>query len=346
MFAVQPVIHHKYFTWRRAPVSNCPNKFYLSWEDALWDVVQSLNLTGGLVLVPEFFCMDVIENMHSHGLKVEFYRLDKNLQPIRKNVIQKINTLKPKILVLLHPAGITNKLVNKSFIDTLPRDLIVLEDAVHRVVNPHTIILYSDKHICITSLRKVVPIQGSFLYANKAFLNNLNGGKVNLQYSLPVVFLWGAMQGCLLVRKGARAERLMQTGYDLIGDEQTATSGQKFFALLYSYLNFDKIAQIKTGQVAMYKNTLQNKLATSIGYIPKIKREDFGNLKGLPIVMPKNIGMRTLAKVRARGIYLRAELENCPWNTNRTVCYLPMGAHLTLKEVEKAARIFVQVAIT
>lgn len=54
---------------------------YHSFEDGLWDLLQHRGVArGAVILVPDFYCMDVISNIQNHGYTVVMYPLNKQFQ--------------------------------------------------------------------------------------------------------------------------------------------------------------------------------------------------------------------------------------------------------------------------
>lgn len=349
MINQQPSLLWKYLGLKKYKLSkDHKSKFYLSWEDALWDILRSFNISQkSQILVPDFFCMDVIKNMVSHGIKPFFYSLNKNLQPNAKELLQLIRNKKPTILVLFHPVGITNHLVNKAFIQSLPSELIVIEDAVHRIIDSSTLYIYSQRHFCITSLRKIVPLQGSFVYGREEAIKQLRGAdyQKTIFYSFKVMFFWVLMQLCLLLQRttpkftyfGNKAEQFMQKGYDLIGDSQLPGFCPSIFALIYQFIDVSKIEQIKSDQAKQYLFLIKKHKQFSI---PEIKDTDFGKLRGFPVIFPRKSGESWLSAMRQKGILLRDELPGCPWTKNRLIVYLPMGPHIHPKEIKQICQLF------
>ena len=338
MIPVQPVFSLQYFSNKKQIVPhNISSQFYLSWEDGLWDIIRSFNIQkDSIILVPSFFCVDVMNNMKAHGLIAQYYEVDNNLQPNKIDLLQKIEKLKPAMIVLFHAVGITNKLVTKEFINTLSKELFVIEDCVHRVTNPSEIILCSERHILINSFRKDVPLQGSFVFGNKHIINQLKGPGTTFFYSWSVIILWFLMQMSYLLQQyiynsfGKLAEWFMLRGYDIIGDEQKAGNCPQFFADLYMHLDFPKIKAIKKEQVAVYKKELRK---NEFYYVPQFSSQDKGELRGFPIVMQKKYGEQIITSLRENGLFIRAELNDSLWTKDKIIVYLPLGLHVSLSDI-------------
>jgi hypothetical protein len=289
--------------------------------------------------------------MKAHGLKPVYYELDRDLQPNAQNVLSLIKKEKPAFLVLFHAVGITNHLVTREFMKLLPDNLFIIEDAVHRIVEPSRLKLFHERHICMNSIRKVVPLQGSFLYGRISLINRLQGPERSMVfYTGSVIFLWGLMQLYLLLQAytpffihlksfwGRLAEFCMLKGYDLIGDFPLPGSCPSFFSWLYLSIDGKKIKHIKKKQIALY-----TKILADHGFMmPYFSSTDVGELRGLPLFFSKKRGLQFISQLRGRGIMLRGELEGCPWTRERTIVYLPLGPYLKQHDIEKIGAVCVE----
>ncbi|HNS65574.1 MAG TPA: hypothetical protein PKJ26_03700, partial [Candidatus Woesebacteria bacterium] len=143
MFTLQPIKLWRYLSLHRLVIPPTLRRyFYVSWEDALWDLLRNFQVPRNSVcLVPEFFCMDVVKNMEEHGLQCIFYPVDLQLQTSSTIFSDRLRTHKPKVVVILHVAGITNQLLSQSniWLKYLPTDALLIEDCVHRLVDPQQI---------------------------------------------------------------------------------------------------------------------------------------------------------------------------------------------------------------
>lgn len=335
---VQPVVSLKYFKKEKSNLpSGISSAFYLSWEDVLWDIIISFQIKKDtIVLVPSFFCVDVMNNIKDHGLTPIYYEVDKNLQPIQQDIEFKIKRHNVTFLVLFHAVGITNKLITKKFIQGLSKDIFIIEDCVHRITNPKEVIIYSDKHVVINSLRKVIPLQGSCIFAMKHVIDQLKGPQKTVNYSWSVIILWIAMQIALLIQQlfiknmGLCAEWFMLKGYDIIGDNKKTGYCPQIFNYLYFRLNFDHIKNIKREQSQLYSSLI---VKNSNCYTPRFTKLDDGELRGYPLILKKTIAKKIILSFRIQNIYIRPELNDSKWTQDRTIIYLPMGLHIQTRHI-------------
>lgn len=348
MIPVQPTSIWKYLGKKKTSVrEGVSHKFYLSWEDSLWDILRSYKIPeNSTALVPSFFCMDVVNNMKTHGLRLVYYHLNNNLQGNEKEVINLIKLHKPELIIIFHAVGIKSKLINsEKFLRSLPSETILIEDAVHRLVNPQTVEIKRKNHFILTSLRKVVPLQGSVLFGKGEDIKKLKGAVTDdSSYIVKVIFYWLLMQSFLMIQKyfpvkpvkiftGKIAEYFMLRGYDVIGDSYLPASCPDIFFRLYLHINFEKIENIKKNQVKFYREKLKIKAVKNITKGVSFHEINEGLLHAFPIILSKEYGDTFIDKIRNEGIFVRKELSECLWTGKYSITYLPLGPYLAKSDV-------------
>src|SRR3989338_6563345 len=260
--------------------------------------------------------------------------LDKNLQANQKEVTDLIKLHNPKIIIIFHPVGIRSLLLDsKELLQFLSSDNILIEDAVHQLINPQKIEIKRKNHFILTSLRKVVPLQGSILFGRKEDVQKLKGSMyIDFSYIMRVLIYWGLMQLFLSFQKytalipikkfsGKYAEKFMLKGYDVIGDSPFPAWCPSIFSRTYFHINFEKVKNIKKEQVKMYKKELKH-------YHIFFPEKDEEELRGFPIILNKKYADEFISKIRNEGICLRKELPDCLWAKKYSIAYLPLGPYL------------------
>ncbi len=370
MLAIQPPFIFNYFSKNssnynfllsssRKPkiITSTPKvhkSFYLSWEDALWHLLSVYKIKqGSTILVPEFFCGNVIENMEKHGLKIEYYPVDRllttNIQQFKK-ILKKT---KPNILIVFHPVGIDNKLIElaSQWINLLPEKSLLIEDCVHKIIRKSEIKFLNDRHFLIDSLRKVVPIQGSRVFSSVKIppistFQNLQ----TFPYRFAVLYFWICMELNLLLAYysnnlglakyfNLKAEKLMLQGYSIIGIAKFPSSGNIFMNLLTDRINIDEIEKKKQNQADKYLNILNKLINSKYFWIPEIKKSNLKKLRGFPLIIDKKIANKFLEFLRTNGLILRFELNDSKWSEDQKIIYLPMGLHINDKDVEYVTKL-------
>lgn len=335
MISVQPVISLKYFQLKKNKlVDGVKSLFYLSYEDALWDLLNKKNIKkSSYILVPDFYCDDVEKNIRLHGYKVGYYKINKDLTVDKKSFQSNIKLLKPEVVVIFHPVGIKSNLLNNiSWLINVTRDSILIEDSVHRIVDSSEIKIIKKNHFIIDSLRKVVPLQGARIFGRIEDLNfNEPSIYQSMFYALRVNILWFLMLIFWTFGMHKLAEKLMTTGYDLIGDSKLSARGlllNKFFS---ERLNISRIEKSKVNQINYYEKKLNKIIPIRL----KIALGDKKHLRGFPIILPKSRSQMIYNYLRKYGLLVRFELNNSIWAKKQKILYLPLGIQMTEKQQDQ-----------
>lgn len=351
MLTIQPPFIRDYFIRSTTQLlsKGVFRRFYLSWEDALWHLLITQKVShGSKILVPEFYCFDVVKNMKLHSLNVLTYEVDEKLRVNKVDFVTKLTKLKPKVVVVFHAVGIYNPLMDevKSWTSLLKENVILIEDSVHKIIVPSEIKFVHRNHYVIDSLRKVVPLQGSCVYSQH-LIPTITSSEylLTLPYQLRVMWWWMVMQLNLCRAYYAKslaqatpfnlaAETAMMKGYDLIGTSQLASPGSWMVESLIGRIDSSKIAESKTNQAMMYHDGLKELMRSKKIWTPKIAHKDWGQLRGYPLILRLDAADRLLAFLRDEGIMLRFELNDSPWSKRQKIIFLPMGLHLSASEIE------------
>lgn len=319
--------------------------YYLSWEDALWDILPGLGLKkGSTILLPDFYCLDVIGNVISHGYQVVTYPLDTNFQISKSKFLQIYRQTKPGLVIFFHACGITNLLSrDQSLIQLLSKNSYILEDSVHRIIDSSDLTFLSDKHFVLDSLRKNTPLSGSFLYAPKPIFDKLPMPKIkNVSYTLQVILLYWHYLLTLRLGVGLKHyplvkyanNHVLKTHDDLVGDSLLGNAGMPWVPYLYHHLDFHKIKNHKIKQVQYYLKHLPTV------FIPKIKDSNLGELHAFPLVIQKRLAEKVKNKLDTLNVW--PKFTDCRWSKDRLVFFLPLGFHITQADQDLTIRTITQ----
>lgn len=357
----------KYLTFKNTfqlPV-HLSARFYLSWEDALWHLIEVHQLRGKTIAVPEFFCGDVMQNMRDHGLHVITYA-DHSMDPIKSSSLGSGGSSSPlptaDIIVIFHPVGIHNSLIER--IDELDPKIWVIEDCVHQVIDPSKVKITRKRHLLIDSWRKVMPLQGSVLIGHA---DDLPIGPPSARpwiYEYKIITLWLLMQSAALVGWGSAAQRFMRWGYDILGDSPIPGRLPRIFSFLRKYVDYEKIQKYKMTQMQAYHLALDQLIERdprlfTFAYTPA----DWTHMRAFPLglylsevakpdspssaesadegVVPSRHGGTgwgcsadtILSRLRASGLLVRYELNDCIWSEKQKVVYLPLGPEWEVDDI-------------
>lgn len=329
MVSVQPIFSFKYFKSKKNTLPrDIKSLFYLSWEDAFWDVLEKKEVkSGSYVLVPDFYCSDVEKNIKNHGYKIVYYKIKKDLTVDKESFEYFSAKYKPAVVVVFHPVGIKSNLFdNKKWLIKTVKDSILVEDCVHRLIDPKEIRILKKNHFIIDSLRKVVPIQGARIFGKVVDIDfKVPPFYQSMFYALGVNTLWFLMVICWTFGLYKLAEKLMIAGYNLIGDSKLPARGLTVNRFLSDRLDISKIERYKINQVDYYEKELNKVLSFRL----KLLLEDKKYLRGLPIILKKNKAQKVLNFLRKNNLMVRFELDGSKWSKSQKIIYLPLGPQIS-----------------
>lgn len=344
---VQPPFISAFFSWRKVKKSSkTQQNFFLSFEDALWQIIRQQQISpNSVVLIPEFFCFDVVKNIEAHGLKCLTYQVDQYLRVVKDDFLAKLKKTQPTIVIVFHAVGISNSLMqNTDWFQFLPAKSLLIEDCVHRLLEQSKIKILDQRHYLIDSLRKVAPLQGSRVFSQEKIKPPALADRLaTLIYRSRVLFWWLIMQLALLWNyysknpKGNQlATQAMEKGYDIIGDHKRPSPNFWLFNRLSQHLDYEKIEKCKQEQADLYSMHLKHILnkSASLFQIP-FTLADRSKLRGFPIGIKIAEAKKFLSFCQQNQLHLRLELNDSPWALKQKIVYLPMGPHVGNAEVEK-----------
>lgn len=343
--------------------------YYFSWEDGLWDVLEKKNIPKlSTILIPDFYCIDVVENIRTHGYNVVFYPLDPYFQIQTETFIKILKKEQPSVIILFHACGITNILTKDvSWISYIQKHTILIEDCVHRLVSPEDISFFHPNHIIMDSLRKDSPLRGSFMYGEKNFLNFCQTTHVVDRYTISSSFYYLLFRFCLeasallpfpgLTKYGH--EVLLKKHDDIIGDSPISHRGFPFIPFIHRHFNFKKIESLKEKQVKMYHRLFQklfnyhpeltqmchpefisgsatvsesqkNMHSNISFYLFPLSYSDYKHLHVYPLGIHASTEQQKnlLAYLHEKGIIVWLKFPDCPWSQRQQVLFLPLGFHI------------------
>jgi len=350
-----PFLHFKPY---RLP-TGIHRHYYLSWEDALWDLLIQKNIPkGSTVLIPDFYCMDVVENIKNHGYSPVFYPLNDHFQIDPTSFAQMVQQKKPKIIIIFHACGITSALVHDiSWLSSIDNSAIILEDCVHRLLDPTKVKLIHTNHVVMDSLRKDSPLPGSFIYGSDNFLSyqpktNSIFSRYYLQSTFyfilfRMVFVCSVLGSVSSMAKFAH-EVLLKRHDDIIGDSLLSHRGLPFISLIHRFINFQKVKDKKIEQVNFYsrllsENTLRHPDPAKAGegspfYSPSIPQSDYQHLHVYPLGIRGELPENLLSNLHKKGIIVWNKFPDSPWSRYRQILFLPLGFHISKRDIEFIAK--------
>lgn len=320
---------------------------FLSFEDALWALLSARDIPkGSTVLIPDFYCIDVVKNIRNHGYNVEFYPLNDTLRITSDKLDRYINKHSPAVLILFHACGIRMRTVSqiKAMTKMYP-SLMIIEDAVHLLINPETITLVSDNHYLIDSLRKVSPLYGSFLYSTSSQMpirpKNIH---FEWKYYLSAVFWYIVFRVLLVSGMAAKNsglvrfshEKILKRHDDIIGDSMHGYAGIWVTQFLHKHLDFTKISRKKTEQILQYEQLASTLLTTHPSWYT-LHIEHKGQMHVFPLAFRDKRAeiIRTKIQFALHKNHLPVwfKYPDSPWGKHRSALFLPLGFHIRPKDI-------------
>lgn len=350
MIPVEPfnILAYVDFFKRNTLPNGAKCEYFLSWEDALWELIRAGKIPPrSKALVPSFWCEDVIENMQDHGVRCVTYRVDSSFQCAEDIIIDAISKHTPQVVVIFHAVGIRNRLLteNTKWLAALDSECIFIEDSVHSIISPREVSFVRKNHFIIDSWRKVVPLQGSTIYYKEGDLpSNFRQSRNITLPMLEIMSLWFLMQVALILQKytpryfarplGLFAEKLKLQSYEKIGDTSYSSGTLGVCTYLSQRLAVDRIRDSKTSQVEVYETLIGDLIQNNNRVFPIWKRKtDAGLMKAYPIGLRLPFAEKFIQTLRSSGLLVRSELDESIWGKENNVIFLPLGPQLSVSDI-------------
>ncbi len=327
--------------------------YFFSFEDGLWELLRQRQIpVGSVIFIPDFYCIDVVENIEQHGYRVVFYPLDEHFQIEAKDFSQLICQHHPRVVVIFHACGITSQLVaDDSWPTGMSDEIIVIEDNVQRLTDPEQLTITRKNHLVMDSLRKVSPLQGSMMYGHKSGFDV--AGQIwqphkglaefgyviaaTAWYTLFRMTLGMAMKFELVGLTKFAHEVILKKHDDLVGDSTRGYLGWSGAKWVHSHFNFARVAESKTQQVIQYQAELDVLLtsshAKSYFYSIHIPATDFGKLHVFPVGLRRPLSSSALNWLHQHGAVVWSKFPDAPWSRSRGVLFLPLGFHVSNADI-------------
>jgi hypothetical protein len=323
---------------------------YLSFEDGLWDLINT-HFPGRKLhfLVPDFYCSDVLDNIKSRGHKYTYYPLDDNFQTTSSRFRKYLWLFHPDIVIIFHACGLTSDLLKDvSWFSDLPDHSLIIEDSVHRLVDPSGLKLLNTRHFVMDSLRKVSPLPGSRMFgsAGSPHFTRTSAAIVPSYFfsSLYYFFIFRLALKLGFLLNSARVvafahERLLKRHDDLIGDSRIPGRGLPIINRISCHFNYEKISALKTKQVGIYQKHFRSLFKNPRFYKVNIPVSDYSHLHVYPLGVRGGPDEKLIKLLHSCGIPVWFKFTDVPWSQKRGVLFLPLGFHVSEEEIRSLAQI-------
>lgn len=331
--------------------------YYVSMEDAFWDILPKKRLKpGAVILVPDFYCIDVAENIEAHGYRVVLYPVTAHFQVAEQALLKLVKQHHPAAIILLHACGIRLSAFSAEIyrqIQEISPGCLCMEDNVHRLLDPTTVHCYGPNHLLFDSLRKVSPLPGSFTYGLRSALPFSEPQTHNWHWYRWLALVYFLTFRCVYVLSELLSwpwlclvahEKVLKKHDDLIGDLNVPPAGFWIFRRLHQHFDFAKVRARKRAQVQEYERLLDLALSQADAKLPvyrvAIPEADFGELHvypiGLKLAAESASVQRLLRELHKQGIIIWVKFPDSPWSKRQSVLFMPLGFHVTEADQARA----------
>lgn len=309
-------------------------QYYHSFEDGLWSILAYRGVPkGSAILVPDFYCEDVRKNIRLHGYRPVAYALNRHFQANPRALRALMRKTRPSAIIIFHAAGITSNIL--PLFAAMHEGLLVIEDSVHRIVDPETVHIMHRNHYLMDSLRKVTPLPGSRLFGFRAALPpHATGFSLNRYviatswwfFLFRATYLVGMLAGLPAVVRYAH-EVILKRHDDIIGDPLTPARGIPWPLLFSDRIDTARIARRKSEQVMKYRNLLTG-LPAHLAYRVRIRPQDYGHLHAYPVGLYGKAQPAFIRYLHRHGVVVWHKYPDTAWSRKHSVLYLPLGFHV------------------
>ncbi|MFZ2025514.1 MAG: hypothetical protein WAV51_04480 [Microgenomates group bacterium] len=322
--------------------------YYWSWEDGLWDLLQKKQIEkGSTILLPDFYCTDVINNMRSHGYIVAFYKLDKHFQIKKQALLRSVQRHHPAVVIIFHAAGIASTVIGTlSVIQKITKKALLIEDCVQQLLDPQTVKPVNEKHFLMDSLRKVTPLYGSFLYGTKKGMQFSQTKRFWSMYTIHTTLLYMLFRMVLVasyvLNKPSIAvfahKKILKNHDDIMGDT-VAHRGIWGIAWVSQWLNREAVERVKREQTKIYEHMFKPLYTKSSPfYRIMMKRSNYGKLHVYPVGLKKKMDGTLLSYLKRKNIVVWSKFPDSKWSTTRDILFFPLGFHMNKEKIKRITK--------
>lgn len=321
-------------------------ELYLSFEDALWSLLPRLGYKkGSKLLIPNFYCIDVVQNIEAHGYVCAYYKLNPDFTYNLSGILAVVEKEQPDIFIEFQPDGLRTSLLSDIERKLHPR-MLIISDRVHSIMTPQEeYIPHSDRHLYLGSFRKVTMLPGTIAVFTRA-------ARSTKQQSYP----WGYLFRALILwwtfiiqiklsyllsspQMMKLAMRTLTVHDDLIGDSFVSAPIPSWMGFAYEFFDIEKISLCKREQIFIYLKELEPIISKNEWiWLPHYLDESYDNLRSFPLITTYEKGILLEKELEKQQIYRTRQLIGSPWSLKHSLFFFPLGPHLTKNDVQQIAR--------
>ncbi|MCR4326441.1 MAG: hypothetical protein NUV52_02180, partial [Candidatus Roizmanbacteria bacterium] len=106
---------------------------------------------------------------------------------------------------------------------------------------------------------------------------------------------------------------------------------------IFDHINFAKVSRMKINQVRAYEEALTPLIQDhkQVLYKVKIDEEDYGKLRVYPLGFKRPPDERFIEYLHEQDCIVWFGFPDSPWSKNKSVLFLPLGFHITQKDIHR-----------
>lgn len=342
-FKILPFLGKEYRKWP----TKLSTEMFLSFEDALWNLLPRLGYPkGSKILVPSYYCVDVVNNMIAHGYNVAYYPLKNDLTYDLGEILKVVEEEECNIFVEFQVNGVRNNLLKDIERKLHPR-IFIISDRVHSVMTAtEEFIPHNDRHMFLNSYRKVTPFPGSLAVFSRSIRKESVKQRYPWGYLVKAFALWGFH--VLLLRISYifssqsamdKALKILTIHDNLIGDSVQSASLPRWTKFFYEFIDQEKVSYAKRERIFIYESVLGDFLRKSPRFqLPANLSDSYDMLRGYPIITSYEDGLRLTKKLQKNKLSIIAQSPNSPWSAHQSLFLFPLSPSFTKKDVKDIAQ--------
>jgi hypothetical protein len=319
------------------------SSFYLSFEDALWEVIKQHRFENKKVLLPSFFCADVSSRIAERGFDLYYYSLDEDLRFNHEDFLNQIKNSAFAFVVIYYPMGMKDSVPSiEWFRELLTEKTLLIEDYADTLLAENEIKIIDSNHIAIDSVRKLLPIQGARIWQSKlpSEINTFN------IYRLRALILWNLCRFIGFIFNILKFNwidnirwHIFSMHSDLIGSSSSASRGFKFDRMILDYICVDKYKSLRCQVIQFYIDSFSLFEFHNPWGMVKVAKSDISNTRFIVFRGPKGSLSKLSEQLEQHGISNDTHFDDSPLGLKFDFLLLPTSFNINKDITDKIAQI-------
>ena len=317
--------------------------FYLSFEDALWQFIESSTFESKNVFLPSFFCTDVSSRITQRGFNIVYYSLDENLKFNQESFLKLTKDKIFAFVIIYYPMGMKDSVPDISwFRDNLGEKIFIIEDYADSLLSEDEVKIIDKRHIAIDSLRKLLPIQGARIWHSKLFCKPTTFNT----YALKTFIFWNLTRaiGCIFdILKISLIDNVRWDIFcrhsDLIGSSKEPCLGFKLDRFILNYICVETYKSLRSKVIDYYLDSFSSYSFDNPWGVVKIADLDKKNVRFVIFRGPKGALVKLSDQLEQHGISTDTHFDDSPMGMQYDFLLLPSSLNINKNITDKIASI-------